>query len=143
MTPKESPPPDGIDFEITDFDTARGALEEPPAGVKALRRSEPDWRERRRAADPRDLQLRAITLDWMRSIDPPLRPRQLLARFPRISNQIAEAWADPRSCLHLLGSLLMDQRGGRRGFPLGIAAELTALQDHLRTRERLLGSRHP
>lgn len=140
-TPRPAPePPDSIDFELTDFDSARIALDEPPAGVKALRQTHPDhWLAQRRPLDPRELQLRASTLAWLRTLDPDLRPRELLARFPRVANQVAESWGDPVRGLRVLGGLLMDQRGNRRGFPFGVAAELTTLHDHLQARARLRG----
>lgn len=125
------PAPDSIDFEVTDFDSARMALDEPPAGVKLLPKGGPDWQALRRPVDPQQVQLRPHALAWLRKLEPELRPRELIARFPRVANQIAEAWSDPVLCLRVLSALVVDQRGDRRGFPLSVAVELTTLHDHL------------
>lgn len=135
------PAPDSIDFEPTDFDTARGALDEPPPGVQALRDSRIDWVSRRRVPTQLDLRLQDATMMWLRSLDPAMRPRELAARFPRLANRLAACWHDPTETMRVIGELVLDSRGGRRGFPLGVATELTALHELLMTRQRLVPGR--
>ena len=130
--PGKTPPTDGsIDFEFTDFSKAREALDDLPAGVREVHQLAPGyWEKRRRAVQPSDRALTGAALDWLMSLPPSIRPRQLCERFPRIVNRIAETWGDrPRTVL-ALGRLLQDDRGGRQGFPAEIEAEITRLRDH-------------
>jgi len=59
-----------------------------------------------------------------------VRPRQLALRYARLANRICEAWKEPHKCEKLLDELMMDRRGGRKGFPLQVANELATLRDH-------------
>lgn len=51
----------------------------------------------------------------------------LAAAHPRLVNKLALCWSDPVLADSVLKDLLMDKRGGRRGFPRVIAAELENL----------------
>jgi ankyrin repeat protein len=53
-------------------------------------------------------------------------PFQLEARFPRIVDRIAQLWSSPRIADYF-SELLIDVRGGRRGFPPEIAREIYRL----------------
>lgn len=131
-------PPGSIDFEPTDFEQARAALEEPPAGVKAVKRLDAkDWFKRRRPADARDVRLTPLAIGWLDRLPPEVRPLDLPRAYPRLANQLAEAWNDVDGCLAMLGDLVVDQRGDRRGFPSRVALELVALRDHRSAIERL------
>jgi hypothetical protein len=137
-TDAPAPKPLGaIDFEETDFEAARAALEEPPAGIKALSRPGPsDWLKRRRAAEARDRLLTPATETWLDRLPRDVRPIDLPRAYPRIANQIADAWNDAASCMVMLESLMVDRRGDRRGFPSRVALELAALRDHRLAAER-------
>jgi len=127
-------PVGSIDFEETDFEQARAALEEPPAGVKVLRRLDPGyWLKRRKPAEPKDRELTAFAWRWLDELPPDVRPIDLPRSFPRIVNRLAESWHDVSACTALLAELVVDQRGDRRGFPMRVALELVALRDY-RTR---------
>lgn len=134
--PAPAPPPapkflDSLDFEITDFQQARAALEEPPAGVKALQRLGPsEWLERRRPAEARDRLLTPLAETWLDRLPRTLRPVELTRAYPRIANLLAESWNDADVCLAILGELMVDQRGTRRGFPQPVVLELVALRDY-------------
>jgi len=58
-----------------------------------------------------------------------LRPVRTAASYPRIVNRIALCWSDPELFARVMSELMVDQRGGRRGFPADVAAELLALRD--------------
>ena len=53
-----------------------------------------------------------------------LKPLQLCNAYPRVVNRIAAAWSDPDLTDGIFNDLLLDRRGGRKGFPPGIAAEI-------------------
>lgn len=137
-TPPPAPKPLGsIDFEQTDFEAARAALEEPPAGVKALKRVDPaSWSKQRRPAEARDRLLTPAADMWLDQLPRGIRPLDLPRAYPRIANEIAEVWNNGPLCLRLLEELMVDRRGGRRGFPARVALEIAALRDHRLSMER-------
>ena len=127
-----------IDFEETDFEQARASLDEPPAGVKALQRKDPsEWKKSRRAADVRDRLLTPAATAWLEHLPADVRPLDLPRAYPRIVNDLAEVWNNTNLCLKLLAELVVDERGGRRGFPSRIALEIVALREHRAAIERL------
>jgi hypothetical protein len=60
-------------------------------------------------------------------------PTRLAQAFPHIFNRIEELWALPLRLDPYFDSLLIDQRGGRQGFSLGIALEILNLKEHYQT----------
>jgi hypothetical protein len=64
---------------------------------------------------------------WLRRIPSGAHPKQLCRYFPRIANCIAAHWHDPLATGHLLTELMVDRRGGRRGFPPRVAADIMGL----------------
>jgi hypothetical protein len=52
----------------------------------------------------------------------------LARRFPHIVNRLSAGWAAPMDVVDVLDELLVDRRGGRRGFPADALAELLALR---------------
>ena len=56
-----------------------------------------------------------------------VRPLELCNVYPRIANRIARSWDDPASAETVLDDLIVDHRGGRKGFPSQIATELVRL----------------
>ena len=83
---------------------------------------------KRGAMNPRDNAISTFTAAWMEGLPQALRPTRLCAGFPRIANRAALCWADPTLLHRFFKSVLADQRGGRKGFPPDVAAELTRLQ---------------
>lgn len=73
----------------------------------------------------------SIRRRWLDGLPAELRPCETALRFARIANRLAELWATPPLCLQYLDELCFDRRGGRQGFPLGVAAELLALKAYL------------
>ncbi|HEY1393248.1 MAG TPA: hypothetical protein VFV25_07715, partial [Methylibium sp.] len=86
---------DGLDFQLTDFDEARAALDELPPGINEVQRLKPGfWDARRRKPMATDRALAGSTMDWVMGLTPGLRPRVLCERFPRIANALAACWLD-------------------------------------------------
>jgi hypothetical protein len=90
---------------------------------------------------PEPLELRAQRL--LASLPYALRMPVTRQRFPHVVNRIAADWEVPARLLRLMDELLIDQRGGREGFPFETVLELTSLREyflnelHAGMRERL------
>lgn len=129
----------GLDFEFTDFASAREALDDSVIEI-ARHNARPieaaDWAKRRRAPAPADRALTGDAIAWMLSLPAGLRPEHLAEQMPRLANQIAAAWSDSERCIGALRALSIDERGGRRGLPLAVLSEVHGLQ-------RLLLERQP
>jgi hypothetical protein len=54
----------------------------------------------------------------------------LRGEYPRILNHIAALWDEPRELERYFDSLMMDSRGGRRGFPFRVIAEIAELRSY-------------
>jgi hypothetical protein len=76
-----------------------------------------------------DQALTGTTRRWLRRLPARRRPLHLCARYPRVANRLAWAWDDAARIADLLDELLVDRRGGRRGFPLGVVRELRRLRE--------------
>jgi hypothetical protein len=57
-----------------------------------------------------------------------LRPRAPVMRFSRVANTLADVWCQPKVFYMLLFQLAVDDRGGRRGFPLEVRQDLAKLR---------------
>ena len=68
------------------------------------------------------------TKSWIASLPEPVRPYTLAAQFARIANLLCADWDDPPACTKYLAELLIDHRGGRKGFPMAVLRELNVLQ---------------
>ena len=96
-----------------------GPLKDSLPGVKFS----PEW--------PEDKVLNREAEGSLASLPEEVRPVQLPEQFPRICNRIAELWIDPELAISLFDDLLIDNRGGRNGFPLAIILEISKLKEHL------------
>jgi len=115
-----------VPFEFVTVEEARQVLDgEPPAHAGT------DWEAVRNPLSPEAQMLTAPAVRWLASLPMEVRPMELCGRYPRIGNQIAALWPDRAACLAWLADLLIDRRGGRQGFPGGIAPEIHRLQDYL------------
>ena len=132
-TPPKPPEPDaGFDFELTDFSDAREALDNMSVSVAeqaARPRDSGFWLTRRRPRVPTDRALAGVALDWLIQLPPAVRPTKLAEQMPRLANQLAALWADPRDRAAALDALLVDQRGGRTGLPFEVRREVEVLRD--------------
>lgn len=66
---------------------------------------------------------------WLRALPPRRRPMVLCLRFPRVANRLAWVWSDAELSAQTFDDLLTDRRGGRKGFPPQVLAELKRLRD--------------
>lgn len=73
------------------------------------------------------------TVQWLASLPGEVRPRVLPIQFARIANNLARGWRARAASLAYLDDLLIDKRGNRRGFPIGIVLELAALKNYFQT----------
>ena len=83
-----------------------------------------------RRAPQQKSRLSELTFAWLATLPPTVRPVELPRRFPRIANSICALWRRVAQCEEYLDSLIVDQRGGRQGFPADVAQELTTLRDY-------------
>ena len=83
----------------------------------------------RRALQPLNQRLPA-TARWAASLPDEVQPLGLLQSLPRIANTIAHLWQDNAALRAYLDDLLVDRRGGRRGFPPEIQNELLVLREY-------------
>lgn len=70
------------------------------------------------------------TVRWLAALPEHVRPVELCRKCPRIANKIAMLWRRVARCEEFLDELVVDRRGGRKGFPMAIAQELTTLRRH-------------
>jgi len=86
-----------------------------------------------RRSDAPDEPLRDATVKWLQGLPPDVQPIKLSEMFPRITNRLCELWRRPTQCEAYLADLLFDRRGNRKGFPLAVVSELTALSSYYAT----------
>ncbi|AMP11385.1 hypothetical protein CAter282_3702 [Collimonas arenae] len=114
-----------LPFEKVSIIEAKSVLD----GVDAMPKSEVKrWEFFRRQEDRRDQDLRELTYQWFAKLPATEKPWELARYFPRITNDLAERWEKPAACMRFLEQLLLDNRGGRQGFPVNVAREIMALQ---------------
>lgn len=87
-----------------------------------------DWTRLRAPVSNKDLCLSPLARAWVEGRPPGATPQALVQTYPRITNRLALCWEDPTLALRVLDGLLVDKRGGRRGFPLTVDVELRVLQ---------------
>jgi len=121
---------DGISVEHLDLEMFPLAL------------AQPDWSRRRKAAPLNTLL--PFTWLWAKGLPAKVRPVALMDAFPRVANLLAANWKDPTAFYRYMGSLLIDRRGGRQGFPSEIRKELLSLRTAypLRKVQRILVVAH-
>ncbi len=76
-------------------------------------------------------QVLPATLKWFESLPPEIQPVAVLRDYPRIANALARAWNDAPALAAYLDSLLVDRRGGRRGFQGDVHHELLSLREYV------------
>ena len=83
----------------------------------------------RRQENEEDRNFTPTAVTWLLSLDKAYFPSELAKAFPRIVNRLAEFWDNPFEGGKYLDSLLVDERGGRQGFPMPVLRELIALRE--------------
>ena len=81
----------------------------------------------RKPGRPEDRTPMAFTLQWANEFPRDRRPTLLLERYPHVANRLALCWADKALINRLFEDLLVDKRGGRKGFPSAVRSELLRL----------------
>ena len=120
--------PGSLEFEKVSFTDARKALEETGPAAYAAPRKVENWEEKRSGSTSEPLSDEASA--WLAQMPESVQPRQLALRYARLANRLCKVWKEPPKCEHLLDDLMMDRRGGRKGFPLQVANELATLRDY-------------
>ena len=116
-------------FEIEKSSTVPSAGSSGPSfGSSTPRNAKADPASQRAPQRPERVQ--DETLRWLASLPEHVRPAELTRRYPRIANKIAALWKQVARCEEYLDQLVVDRRGGRKGFPMAIAQELTVLRRH-------------
>jgi hypothetical protein len=114
-----------------------GLLIDKTSAVKLAAAERAKARRKARGVDPtslrrperqQDRELTENAVLWANGLPSRLRPNLLLARYPRVANRLALCWPDKGLTQHLFDDLLVDKRGGRRGFPPPVRAELVQLR---------------
>ena len=59
-----------------------------------------------------------------------VRPNNLARDFPRLVDRLVLADGDVELAKAVLDKLMIDERGGRQGFPVAVATELFRLRAH-------------
>ena len=101
-----------------------------PAQAQAPRRGIFKRDDRQRPEE----ELQRWTFTWMAMLPKHLRPLRLGARYARIANRLAAVWSDEKTTSLYLDSLLLDQRGDRKGFSASVAGELRQLDGFNKSR---------
>ncbi len=132
---KFTPRPSGMmEFQATTLDDARAVLDEVPPDVAKVLESVPGyWQRNRQPPLATDRALTGLAMDWIVQLPAQLRPYLTTERYPRVVNAIATSWPDAKLRAQTFDHLLNDRRIGRRGFPIDIEREITALSRYSRT----------
>jgi hypothetical protein len=85
------------------------------------------WSEYRKARPAESLL--PIAARWLAGLPAEMQPRELATHYPRVANLVALNWSDRNTCAAYFDALLVDRRGGRRGFPEAVQRDLLALRD--------------
>ena len=117
-----------FEFEKVSFTDARKALEETGPAAYAAPKKVENWEEKRAVTGSEPLSDEACA--WMSELPASVQPKQLALRYARLANRICKVWNEPVKCDRFLDDLMMDRRGGRKGFPLPVANELATLRDY-------------
>ena len=87
-----------------------------------------DWTSRRKQK-PAEVLL-PQTERWIAALPVEFQPTATARVFPRIANQLATLWSMPGEMASYFSELLVDNRGGRQGFPIRVLGELHALRQY-------------
>ncbi len=109
---------------IAMFEVLKHLIDDVPADPQSAA-----WAAVRRAPRGCDHALTGTTRVWLRRLPARRRPLRLCEAYPRVANRIAWCWRDADLSEQVLDDLLVDRRGGRRGFPAPIVRELQRLRE--------------
>ena len=66
---------------------------------------------------------------WYATLPKHIRPTALRCAFPHVLDRLCAAWETPRMVRDVIDDLLIDDRGGRSGFPFPAVQEIHRLRD--------------
>ena len=95
-----------------------------------------DW-SRYRKAQPAE-HLLPLGKTWLDALPSDVFPAALATQYARIVNLIASEWNRAGTHPAFFDELLIDRRGGRRGFPAPVKRDLEKLRDYWYTASRPL-----
>ncbi len=117
-----------LEFEPVSIDSARAALDELPSDVARVLETVPGfWQKNRRPPLATDRALTGRAMKWAADLPAHVHPRATIHRYARIINALADTWADAEARAVMFDHLLNDRRVGRRGFPIDVEREISAL----------------
>lgn len=99
-----------------------------PTTLLQLCEAETNWHHWRTPESDHDRALSTAARAWVKALPDEVRPFDLAARHPRVVNRIALCWNDAELVERLFDELLVDRRGGRKGFAPGVAEDLMRLR---------------
>ena len=73
---------------------------------------------------------------WIATLPADSQPLALAKQFARVANHLCAIWHHPNECRQYFDDLLIDRRGGRKGFPADVMNDLLRLR-------RLHAEQHP
>jgi hypothetical protein len=91
------------------------------------------WSRFRRPRPQHELVLSGWTRAWSEALPEHVRPNHVASCHPYIANSLALSWRDPVLTKHVFDDLLMDRRGGRKGFSSPVLEELLRLREFRET----------
>lgn len=115
-----------MEFEPVSIESAREALDEIDAAMASMLSPE-YWTKVRRKMLATDRALTGRSMKWLAELPEDLRPVITMQRYARVINSIVDAWPDAGQRDDVFENLLNDRRKGRRGFPIDVERELSAL----------------
>ena len=122
--------PDFPEIDLSVLRAVRGddKPEQVPEPVPEEHPDEADWTSLRKATPFN--KLLGTTLRWAEALPPEVKPHALMAQYPRLANMAATSWEIEKAFRDYLDLLLVDRRGGRKGFPPEILAEFERLRNY-------------
>lgn len=105
----------------------------PPKPVPSVERTPrpreaPNLQALRTPLSEADKVVSALGAQWLQQLPPETVPQALARQFPRIVNRFALVWPDAVLTESYFDSLMIDSRGGRKGFPPEVMDELIQLR---------------
>lgn len=117
---------DFIPFEKVSLKEAKEAMDGPATPKPDL---EAEWANTRSPAmEAHASELNERAWEWLDKLPAEIQPGGLVQQFPRIANKLAEIWGRPAQCHRYMEEMMLDHRGGRKGFPLDVTLELAKLK---------------
>jgi hypothetical protein len=111
--------------QVSSPPTSAPAARPDAAPTQAAPKKDGSDRWERRRPQPLTIASHQLAIDLARSGDP---VNGLARRFPHVLNQLSAVWGDLPAAAELIDDLLVDRRGGRRGFPADVLAELLTVR---------------